>query len=172
MATLDLTNTERLLLANQYEILGLLKQDDTYTQMASNLRDGYKWLYQQHATRIEDNLSDEDTEHVLTILGIYSDLRDSYKQLSDKSGIDERDVVFPGFDGNNEAELLGFAGALSKNGNYSETIGERAKNSHMPTTEMYRRQIGQWKELGSPRYPLSKAQILSIIAARTHPSHQ
>ena len=170
MATLHLTNTERLLLANQYEILGILKRDDSYTQMASNLRDGYKWLYQQHATQIEDDLSDEDAEHVLAILDIYTDLRHSYNQLSDKSEIDKEALVFPGFDGNNETELLGFAEALAKNGTYSDTIGKPAKNSHMPTTEMYKRQIEQWKALGSPRAPLSKAQILSIIAARKHPS--
>ena len=172
MAQLKLTDTERLLLANQYEIIGLLKKDDGYTNMAENLRDGHKWIYEQHATRIADNLSDEDSEHVLTILGIYSDLRDSYKKLSDKTGIDEHLVSFPGFDGNNEVELLSFSQALSKNGNYAETIGKDARNSHMPTTDMYSRQIAEWKSMGSPRYPLSKEQILKIVDARTHPSHR
>ena len=172
MAKLQLTDVERLLLANQYDILGLLKKDDGYTKMAENLRDGHKWIYEQHATQISENLPDEEAEHVLTILGIYSELRDSYKQLSDKSGIDEHSVMFPGFDGNNETELLHFARALSKNDNYAETIGKDARNSHMPTTDIYRRQIAEWKNLGSPRYPLSKEQVLQIIDARTHPSNR
>lgn len=171
MANLKLTDVERLLLANQYDILGLLKNEDGYTTMAENLRDGHKWIYEQHATCISDNLPDDDEEHVLTILGIYSDLRDSYKKLSDKSGIDEKAVTFPGFDGNNEAELLHFAGALSKNGRYLETIGKDARNSHMPTTGMYRRQISEWKNLGSPKYPFSKEQIEKIIDARTYPGN-
>ena len=172
MAKLQLTDVERLLLANQYDILGLLKKDDSYTKMAENLRDGHKWIYEQHATQISDNLSDEDAEHVLTILGVYSDLRDSYNKLTDKTGIDEHTVTFPGFDGNNEAELLHFARALSKNGNYAETIGKDARNSHMLTIDIYRRQIAEWKNLGSPRYPLSKEQISKIIDARTHPSNR
>jgi uncharacterized protein len=172
VARIELTDIERLMLANQYEILGVLKKDDGYLQMAENLRDGHKWLYEQHTTRISDELSAENTEHVLTILGIYSDLRDSYKALTDKSGIDEHLVRFPGFDGNNEAELLHFAGALSKNGSYSETIGKDARNSHMPTTDMYQRMIDEWKEMGSPRYPFSKAQIVAIVEARTHPTNR
>ena len=172
MAQLHLTDVERLLLANQYEILGLLKKDDGYTRMADNLRDGHKWLYQQHATQVSDNLPDEDADHVLTILGIYSDLRHSYNQLGDKTGIEEHSVSFPGFDGNNEVELLHFARALSNNQNFSETIGKDARNSHMPTTDMYRRQISEWKSMGSPRYPLSKEQILRLLDARTHPSNR
>lgn len=172
MAKLQLTDVERLLLANQYDILGLLKKDNGYAKMAENLRDGHKWIYEQHATQISDNLSDEDAEHVLTILGIYSDLRDSYKQLSDKSGIDEQAVTFPGFDGNNEAELLHFARAVFENDNYAETIGKDARNSHMPTTDIYRRQIAEWKNLGSPQYPFSKEQVLKVIDARTHPSNR
>ena len=172
MAKLQLTDIERLLLANQYDILGLLKKDDSYTKMAENLRDGHKWIYEHHATQISDNLPDEEAEHVLTILGIYSDLLDSYRQLSDRSGIDEHAVTFPGFDGNNEAELLHFASALSKNGNYSETIGKDARNSHMPTTDMYRRQIAEWNALGSPAFPFSKEQVLKIVVARTHPSNR
>ena len=172
MAQLKLTDIERLLLANQYEILGLLKKDDGYTGMAENLRDGHSWIYEQNATRVADNLSDEDAEHVLAILGIYSDLRDSYQQLGDKAGIDEHLVSFPGFDGNNEAELLHFSSALSKNGNFAETIGKDGRNSHMPTSDMYRRQIVEWRSMGSPTYPLSKGQILKIIGARTHPSNR
>ena len=172
MTKLQLTDTDRLFLANQYEILGILKKEDGYTQMAESLRDGHKWLYEHHASQIADNLPDEDADHVLTILGIYSDLRDSYKQLSDKSGIDEHAVTFPGFDGNNEADLLHFSRALFKNGNYAETIGKDARNSHMPTTDMYRRQIAEWKELGSPRYPMSKEQIVKITDSRTHPSNR
>lgn len=171
MANLKLTDVERLLLANQYDILGLLKKEDGYTKMAENLRDGHKWIYEQDATYISDNLPDDDANHVLTILGIYSDLRYSYKQLSDKSGIDEHALIFPGFDGNNEAELRHFAHALSKNGRYIETVGRDARNSHMPTTDMYRRQISEWKNLGSPKYPFSKEQVEKIIDARTHPAN-
>ncbi|ANQ84338.1 hypothetical protein dqs_1284 [Azoarcus olearius] len=129
-------------------------------------------MYEQHATTISENLPESQVEHVLNILGIYSDLRDSYQSLSDKSGIESHLVTFPGFDGNNEAELLHFAQALSTNGNYSETIGKTARNSHMPTTDMYNRMIDAWEKLGKPRYPLSREQIMNILDARIHPSNR
>lgn len=168
---ITLTDYERLILANQYEILGLLKDKESYIQLAENLRDGHKWLYDQH-TQVVENLSEDVVNHVLAILDIYSDLRDSYMRLPDKSGINEHLVTFPGFDGNNEGEHLSFARALSRNGNYSETIGKEARHSHMPTTDMYRRMIGEWKAMGEPRYPLAKEQIVRIVDARVHPDNR
>lgn len=170
MAKIVLTDTERLLLANQYEILGLLKQDKSYSQTAENLRNGHKWLYEQHATTISDNLPDAQAERVLSILNIYKDLKDSYQKLSDKSGIEPHLVTFLGFDGNNEADLRIFTQALTENGNYSETIGKTAPNSHMPTTDIYNKMIDAWQKIGKLEYPLSRDQIMSILGDRIHAS--
>lgn len=101
MTKLELTDTHRLILANQFEILGILKKDEGYTRLADQLREGHEWLYQQSLEYLSPNLLKEDAELVLTILGIYSDIRESYEKLEDKSGITPQEVVFPGFDGNN-----------------------------------------------------------------------
>jgi uncharacterized protein YfbU (UPF0304 family) len=172
MPRLKLTDTERLILANQYEILASLKDDDSYTRIAEELRDGHEWLYQQHFDYFSPNMHAEDAEFVVTILGIYSDLRDSYEQLADKSGIEPHQVEFPGFDGNNEGELLSFARALRKRERFIDTLPEHGKNSHMPTRDIYGRMIAKWKELGEPHFPLSKEQIAALLAARTHPSNR
>jgi uncharacterized protein YfbU (UPF0304 family) len=169
---LKLTAVERLMLANQYEILAQLKKDDSYEDMAKNLRDGHKWIYDQYGQHLSEDLPDHKAQHVLAILGIFSDMSDSYDELTDKSGIDEHRVRFHGFDGNNESELLHFAAALSKNGNYSKTVGTHAKNSHMPTTDAYRRMIAEWERLGKPNYPYSKATIQSITTAYIHPDNR
>ena len=42
---MNLTDTERLILANQFEILGKLKSDDGYIELADNLSKGHVWLY-------------------------------------------------------------------------------------------------------------------------------
>ena len=105
----------------------------------------------------------------MKILGIYSDLRDSFAKLSETTGIDEHAVPFPGFDGNNESELLSFSHALTKNGLYTTTIGESGHNSHFPTTDMYRRIIVVWEALGKPTYPYSKATVEAILAGRIYP---
>lgn len=172
MRGLKLSDTERLLLANQYEILGHLKKDEQYELMAQTLRDGHEWLYQQYFDVLSENLPEEKTEHVLAILGIYGDMRDSFKDLTDKTGIEESQLNFPGFDGNNESDLLSFAQALRKSSRFEITIGATANNSHMPTTDMYQRMIDEWKTLGSPKYPYSKEQIAAIIAAQIHPSNR
>jgi uncharacterized protein YfbU (UPF0304 family) len=170
---IKLTDAERLILSNQYEILAHIKKDEHYALLAETLRDGYELLYQEHFTKLSEVLSPEKVEHVMTILGIYGDMRDSFANLSDKSGIEEQLLVFPGFDGTNEIELLGFTQALLKHGGRFElTIGSTAKNSHMPTTDMYERMISKWKELGNPCYPYSKEQILSILEAQIHPDNR
>lgn len=166
MANIKLTNTERLILANQYEILSALKKDSSYERLSENLRNGHEWLYSQAFDWISENLSEEKAEHVLTILGIYGDMRDSYKTLSDKTGIEENEVVFPGFDGNNEAELLMFARALREDDRFVVTLGNTAQNSHFPTNEMYGRMIKKWEEIGKPNYPYTKQMILDILSTK------
>ena len=173
MPRLKLTDTERLILANQYEILAALKNDDSYARISEELRDGHAWLYQQHFDYFSSsNMREDDAEFVVTILGSYSDLRDSYEQLADKSGIEPHQVEFPGFDGNNEGELLSFARALRKSERFIDTLPEHGKNSHMPTRDIYGRMIAKWEELGKPHFPLSKEQIAALLSARTHPSNR
>ena len=172
MARIKLTDVERLILANQYEILSLLKEDDSYARLSEQLLEGHEWLYSQSFDFVSDNLPARDAEHVLSILGIFGDLKASYAQLADKSGIEPHEVEFPGFDGNNEADLLSFSRALRKNDRFVETIGDRAKNSHMPTTDMYDRMISKWRELGQPNYPYDKETMLAILGARTHPDYR
>ena len=41
------TDTERVILANQYEILGKLGDDQAYLDLAENLRYGHEWIYNQ-----------------------------------------------------------------------------------------------------------------------------
>ena len=172
MARIKLTDTERLILANQYEILAALKDDDSYARLAEQLRDGHEWLYSQSFDWLSSNLSSDKAEHVLAILGIYSDLRDSYNELSDKSGIEPHQVEFPGFDGNNESDLLAFSRALRDSDRFVDTVPERGKNSHSPTTDLYRRIIAKYRELGEPRYPLDKQTILAILDAQIHPDNR
>ena len=172
MRNLKLTDSERFILANQYDILALLNKDENYSLMAETLRDGHVWLYQEYFDTLSENLSDHKSDHVLSILGIYGDIKCSFDQLVDKSGIKESSLIFPGFDGNNESELLSFAQALRKHNRFSITLGDTAKNSHMPTTEMYERMIQKWDELGKPHFPYSREQIIAILDAQIHPENR
>ncbi len=91
---------------------------------------GYKPLYGHVFEYIaQDELSQEQVTHVYDILDVYRDLQASAKKLGDKDL--EETVKFPGFDGNNEPELLGFFRYLKENGRW-DFIESREKddNSH------------------------------------------
>lgn len=173
-----LTDVERFAIANQFEILSRLDalqggdESGSYMKIANNLREGHEWLYNQMFDNLYDVLDGESTQHVLDILQLYDALKYSYEGLADKSGIDPRDIEFDGFDGNNECEMLGFADALRKDHRYESILGDRCKNSHCPTYDVYRRMLDKWEELGRPSFPLSKDAIVAIIAARVHPDNR
>ncbi len=75
----NLTDTERLILANQYEILSKFEDSDYgveyYKKLSNNLRLGYKWLYQDHFQCLSDVLEDNDTELVVKTLSLYRTLK-------------------------------------------------------------------------------------------------
>jgi hypothetical protein len=171
MRDLDLTATERVLLANQYEILGLLKKEKSYLLLSEALKDGHRWLYEQSFDWLSEDMPKKVAEDVLQILDIYSSMQSSYRDLTDKTGIEESQLRFPGFDGNNEGELLHFARALRTSDRFTDTlVGDL--NSHMPTTETYDRMIRRWQELGAPHYPYTRDVIIQILEARIHPSRR
>ncbi|WP_415753826.1 YfbU family protein [Pseudomonas leptonychotis] len=172
MRNLELTDKERLILANQYEIMAMLNDDENYALMSETLKAGHKWLYDQYFESLSDNLPDSQVQYVLTILGIYGDLQASYEELTDKSNIDKTALTFPGFDGNNECELLSFTDSLIKHRRFESTLGKNSRNSHMPTSEIYARMIQRWNELESPTYPYDKETIQEILSARTHPENR
>ncbi|KXW57395.1 hypothetical protein FEMY_20910 [Ferrovum myxofaciens] len=169
---IDLTDKERFALAMQFEMLDALKPENGYGGYAQSLLSGHKWLYKGIFTIMSENLSDEKAQHVLDVLDLFSDLKYSFEHLDDKSGIEEREVHFPGFDGNNEPELLGFAKDLLKYHRYETVLQDRELNSHSQTTEIYKRMLVKWLQLGRPRAPLPKETIQDILAARRYPGNR
>lgn len=167
MSDLKLTDTERLILANQYEIMSLLHEDKTYLQLSKQLRNGHVWLYRQSFQYLSPVLPEGDAIFVLEIVGIYDQMLHSFQKLDDKSGLTEEDVRFPGFDGNDsyESSLLGFAEALAEDRRYADTLNvQRGANSHYQAVPGYQRVIERWRAMGSPRdYNLSKEQIQTLL---------
>lgn len=51
----------------------------------------------------------EASKEVIDILSMFSALTFSYRNLSDKTGIEEWKITFNGFDGNNEGDYLAYA---------------------------------------------------------------
>lgn len=65
--------TERLILANQYKILSILKNNDNYKRYADILESGYSseyWIFND----INDELNDDDQANIKNIVAMYESI--------------------------------------------------------------------------------------------------
>lgn len=176
-----LTVTERRILANQYRILAALTKNDhertSYEEKVEALESGYELHFG------DDNFSDEvmteaACKEVLNILSMYEDLFFSFRRLTDKSGIDATDVVFSGFDGNNETTEMGYAQFFCERFDGGRRFKEmRAAagfefNSHAVRLPRYRAMLREHKAVREGNRsvgnyePLTNPEIQRILAAR------
>ncbi|TNC78536.1 YfbU family protein [Janthinobacterium lividum] len=163
---IKLTNAERLILANQFEILGHMHEDKEKIRMASHLRDGHEFLYRDLLGTVSPEMDKDTTEFVLDTLSMYRAMNHSLIELGIDTDIKKEDVEWPGFDGNNEGSLYFFTRALSSDGRFDELLGEDGVNSHSPMAYVYQQMLPIWKALGDSRHRLTAAQINEILAAR------
>lgn len=105
---MKMTQAERLILANQYQLLSM--QDNNYIsqETAENystiLLEGYELLYEDIFLEMDDTLSSERCRFALDVLSMYRVIDNSYHKLENPTSLTEQDIAFKGFDGNNEKE--------------------------------------------------------------------
>lgn len=168
-----LSKLERLLLANQYRILGLLDEGDREfcKDMQDALESGYSDFYEDTLfERMAEELSPEESAFVRDALDVYGVMQRCYEGLDDKSGIEESRLNFPGFDGNHEGGYLAYADHLRRRErrfDYVKLSGFDGLNSHAPFADRYKRMVNEWKKIPSKRRydALTKEEILSILNA-------
>jgi uncharacterized protein len=175
---MELTRQQRWILANQFRILELIDTDsaDHYSKAREVLENGFEDSYDSYAEHIyEETMSPSQGHEVIQILEMFSSLERCYKALSEKPGVDEREVRFLGFDGNNETAQLGYARfVIEREGRWGELAdhGDHL-NSHGPFLETYRRMLAVWEKLPTERkYDLTAEDIRVIAAERIHPSNR
>ena len=166
MRKVRLTDAEKLILANQFEILAALKpeQRNVHERVAAALREGDESIYGPHLQLVEPPDEDTALEAVMTILGLYDDLKFSYSQLEDPSGIDVTLLNFPGFHETQEADLLAFADA--QRGKFPAVIHRSGNSAKVAMSEKYRAMLRKWDDLGKPRSPFRQETINEILNAR------
>lgn len=174
---MQLSRTERWMLANQYKILEALYPDEAayYEKSRTALERGYEMEYPWLCEHIyEETLSVEECREVLDILEMFSNLKYSYEKLQDKSGIDEYRISFSGFDGNNEGAYLDYADHYCNREDdirYPELGFPKDLNSHAPLLGGYRRMLEEWRT-SKDKLHLSKTEIIRITEALTHPDNR
>lgn len=166
-----MTETERLLLFNQCKSLQKLYPDesDYYEQCCEILESGYRREYARVFERVRtDELSEQESEYVRGVLDVYAALKRSYDKLEDKTGIDPRRLLFRGFDGNHDSDLIGYTCYLLKYNNaWREVFGDRENfmdfDTHAPVRHFYDRMLERWQTSarGKSR-DLTKEEILYI----------
>ncbi len=171
---MQMTQMERLNLVNQYLILAALYPDDKehYLSLSEIVRRGYEFFYDDLTEGIyedEHSVSVEEAKDVLDILTMYENMYFALQvQKVDLTPAQQQAMVFPGFDGNNETKLLGFANFYCNydGGRYRALFPDgKVKNSHGPTYGMYDRMLRAYRE-SQDMHRLTPEDIKRILAAQ------
>jgi uncharacterized protein len=168
---MKLTPAERWILSNQFSILERLNPDDAehYRNVREAIECGYETDYDTYSPHIytgADVTTEEESMEVIEILAMFDALKQSYKGLSDKSGIDESRIQFHGFDGNTEGKQMAYARYFCSldGGRFTDLDRGDNFNSHMPVLDWYRRMLAAWNA-STDKYHLRKSDIERIISA-------
>ena len=123
-----------------------------------------------------------DVSEVVNVLEMWSFLERSHAGLSaeNKSKVEAavhpfgKSVRFPGFDGNNETDLIGIARFLIEKLERFADFEDRDLNSHMPVIESYRRMLAIFEPLRVKLTGrnLNADEIISVLSERVHPERR
>lgn len=143
-----------------------------YHQLITVFQEGYSYNYSDFFEMLGDEISNEDSKEVLSILEMYRGIIYSYDALKRdnvKINITDKDVMFPGFDGNRETEYLSYARFFIYDmDRYSEIQNIDMTdnlNSHWQTLDNYRKMLKIWEsyETLPNRYLMNEEQIKDLL---------
>lgn len=167
---MEFTIKERLQLSNQFKILEKLYPEDEeyYARNRKAIESGFELHYSWIAEHIyEDTLSQEECKFVLDVLDMYSSFLFSVRQFKEPKELTESQVIFPGFDGNNETMYMAYTYYFIEDLDRFREIQESTNsnyNSHMRLIPKYRRMILRWNELKVDyTYQLTEENILELL---------
>ena len=167
---MELTKKERLSFIYQLRILEALYPDeaDHYAKHRTALEEGYTYHYDWMVEHLYDELSEEQCREVIDILDMYSEIAWGLEKLDEADELKNHHLArFPGFDGNNETQLMAYVRyfivdldrfSILKRGDYPYF------NSHCPMLETYRQMLQRRREMGSP-HTLGREQIAKLLGA-------
>lgn len=170
---MNLQKKDRLLLINQYKILAALdkSEESHYLELIEILERGYSIFYSMIDEWISEDMPEEEGRFVLDILDLYRAIEDVKRSTKDGRLLAHAYGVFPGFDGNNESEYLGFCRFLiEKQGKFQEQEQYFSKNdgmnSHMPMVNKYRRMLDEKRAMAKgDSWKLTVEQALKVLDA-------
>jgi uncharacterized protein len=180
-----LTNPEKLTLMMLAEIHEALKiKDGVDTKfLKSAIYSGNTWALPWEMSGLlhsEDGETPPEVKEVLDILDMWEFLEEAHGNFDteDRKKVEVEaepfgaNVKFPGFDGNNETNLLGIARFLVEDmGRFSRFKG-RVLNSHMPSVDVYRRMLTAYTPIREAldAKGMTADEVIRVLKAKRHPS--
>jgi uncharacterized protein len=162
-----LTRKERLTFYNQFKILQQLATDPEdakhYEELCNVLQNGWQLEYHKVFASIwGEEVSRQDGRFVMDVLDMFKALQLSHSQLVDKNGIDTKDLIFSGFDGNNETDLMSYTEYLKDEAKrWKDELANAPMDSHRPRRDFYQRMMDRWNE-AKDKWKLTNEEIKHI----------
>lgn len=181
---MKLTNSEKLILimlSEVYEKLGIDDKsgiDPKFVQSAiySGNTWGFEWKYSGVFDSSEP--SPPEVNEVVNYLDMWSFIEEAFEdlgedgktELEDKAAPFGKNVLFPGFDGNNEPEYLGITRFLTEDLDRFTRFKGRELNSHTPSVATYRRMYQIFEPIRRTLLDrrLSVDELTVILRAKRH----
>lgn len=178
---MKMTQAERLILANQFELLSMRENNyiskETAKKYSKILLEGYELLYDDIFSGMDHTVSREKCRFVLDVLNMYRIISNSYINLLKNNtnlSLTEEDIAFKGFDGNGEGEYNFAKFFIEDYDRFGDLVENKYMelNSHSSSSisryekelENYNKIIDDKKEKNKMNYlDLTEEEIKSIL---------
>ena len=160
---------ERLALSYQLKILERLYPEDKeyYANHRKAIEDGYELHYEWITEHLSEGLTSEQCSFVLEVLEMYAALYYSFIKLLNPTRLNEKSVVFPGFDGNNEIMFMAYTKYFIEDLDRFNEIRETTNgyyNSHSKMIPKYKKMLVKYREYKQPyTYELTEDQVIELV---------
>ena len=167
-----LTPFERLSLMNQFSMLKAVdpENESHYDDQIEILRSGYTIMYGEVFKYVYEEMEEDECRYVFDVLDMHRILINSFEALKDKQGLTADDVVFEGFDGNNETKRYAFAEYLRKAGRWKETLVGDLNSHSIMTMHRYPKMLERYEPIKKQildshmgKWQLTAEQIKTVI---------
>lgn len=164
---MEMSSTQRLILANQYRLMSLLDSENTakYARFETIVRGGFA-LELRELDKDFSNISEQECRIVRDTLEMYHALHISYNNLADKSAVTLHRLLFNGYCAVREWKYLNYLRFVILNeGKYQEFMRcEHGCDSQTPMWDKYTKMLDVWRACPH-EYHLSIEEILNILNA-------
>lgn len=164
-----------LMMADVYKYLNIKNPEVNSKFLGDAIYGGHYWApkWEMQGAFHDHVDTPEDVRHVVDVLDLWTFVEEAYEkfsasqkqQITDEVGSWATNIVFPGFDGNNEASQLSIAQFLTNKMDRFTRFKDRGLNSHCATFERYSRMVRLFEPMRKTLigHGLSVEQVITLL---------